>query len=256
MLLFAVGIAVVALLFYDFISRLDLGQQAQNIVLANAKIVSDQLNNELLCSDKFTVIPDRLLLGAQQEPFFYDLEFAQQSIGDSDAGKNLLIVRIVEHKMNTGAKKNIIASKSIVSDTDFILIAPDFLKEGSPLDASYNDGKNVSIALNPRAASKSTSTLNVAPNAFVALKEVIGGRKKMYIIPCSTEKEPNNCTRNILRVGCYLLQKGDTGSGALTANSPVRSCFNVSTSVSSQIESTMNYKWSDCTTVFSSTLTN
>ena len=254
MLLFAVGIAVVALLFYDFISRLDLGQQAQNVVLSNMKLVSDQLNNDLLCSDKFTVIPDRLSLGIQQEPFFYDLEFVQQPIGEVELGKNLLIVRVVEHKRASDTKKNIIASKSIVSDTDFILVSPDFLYEGSPLDASFNEGQNASISLYPRASSKG-STSPAAPNAFVALKEVVDGRKRMYIIPCSTEKEPNNCVRNILRVGCFLLQKNGGVDGTLNESTPVRSCFNVSTQVDAQVPRTMNYTWAECVSVFGASLT-
>jgi len=229
MLMFAVGIAVVAILFYNFITSVGLSQQAETIAISNAKLIADQLNNDLLCSDKFTSIPDRLTYGMLNDPLFYDLEFSRQPGGiAADTGQefNNLIVRVTEHKSSATAKKTSLAAKIVTSDAKFVLVDPTFIFETSDIGASYKENKNESITIYPRAASKS-STITNTPNAFVALKEVKDGLKTMYIIPCSTEGEPNNCVRNVLRLGCHLLKI----SGNATADSLVPSCFNISTNV-------------------------
>ncbi|MFA5126371.1 MAG: hypothetical protein WC462_05215 [archaeon] len=244
MLVFAVGIAIVALLFYDFVSRIGLAESANTLLISNSKIVSDQMNNDLLCSDKFTTLPNVLTYGFSNEAFPYELEFSKQSFGSGDTIENLLILRIVEHK-SASTKKNIVAAKSVSSDAEFILVDTDFISETSPLEKSYNDGKNTEISLYPRAASKGVQASS--PNAFVALKEVKDGKKTIYIIPCATEKEPNNCVRNILRVGCLLLKlDGKTNSDDL-----VPSCFNKSTQASASYEKSRNYTWADCKSLFS-----
>jgi len=235
MLLFATGIAVVALLFYNFVSGVSITQQAQTLAIANAKLVSDQLSNDLLCSDKFTAIPDRLTYGMMNEPVFYDLEFSRQPGGSASisgsAGTeqvfNKLIVRVSQHNNNPNSKKVPLAADSLVSDADFVLVDPNFLLEMTDIGVSYNGGNNNSITIYPRAALKKGVAVNT-PNAFVALKEVVGGKKTMYIIPCSTSGEPNNCVRNVLRLGCHML-KSNTASSS--ASDQVRSCFNISTNV-------------------------
>jgi len=234
MLLFATGIAVVALLFYNFVSGVSITQQAQTIAIANAKLVSDQLSNDLLCSDKFTSIPDRLTYGMMNEPVFYDLEFSKQPGGSSAAVSsagtdqvfNKLIVRVSQHNNNPNSKKVALAADSLVSDAEFVLVDPNFLLEMTDIGVSYNNGQNNSITIYPRAALKNSVAVNT-PNAFVALKEVVGGKKTMYIIPCSTSGEPNNCVRNVLRLGCHLLET----EGKSNPQDLVRSCFNISTNV-------------------------
>ncbi|VVB74804.1 Uncharacterised protein [uncultured archaeon] len=232
MLLFATGIAVVALLFYNFVSGVSVTQQAQTIAIANAKLVSDQLSNDLLCSDKFTSIPDRLTYGMMNEPVFYDLEFSKQPGGTSSAGGvdqvfNKLIVRVSQHNNNPNSKKVALAADSLMSDAEFVLVDPNYLLEMTDIGVSYNGGNNSSITIYPRAASK-TGVASNTPNAFVALKEVVAGKKTMYIIPCSTSGEPNNCVRNVLRLGCHMLEV----DGKTSQTDLVRSCFNISTNVS------------------------
>ncbi len=234
MLLFATGIAVVALLFYNFVSGVSITQQAQTIAIANAKLVSDQLSNDLLCSDKFTSIPDRLTYGMMNEPVFYDLEFSKQPGGSAsvsgtngtDQVFNKLIVRVSQHNNNPNSKKIPLAADSLVSDAEFVLVDPNYLLEMTDIGVAYNGGNNKVITIYPRAASK-TGVASNTPNAFVALKEVIGGRKTMYIIPCSTSGEPNNCVRDVLRLGCHLLEVDNKTS----QTDLVRSCFNISTNV-------------------------
>ena len=245
MLLFAVGIAVVALLFYDFVSRIGLNESASTLLLSESKIISDQLNNDLLCSDKFTTLPSALNYGYQQEKFFYDLEFSTKQLQSGEITENLLIMRIVEHRRSSTSAKNIIAAKSISSDAEFVLVSPAFLLETTSLDLAYNNGTNLDINLYPRASSK-TAVLAASPNAFVALKEVVGGKKKIYIIPCSTEKEPNNCVRNVLRLGCHLLKL----AGKTSPTDLIPSCFNKSSEVADSYSKSSNYNWDDCTKLF------
>jgi len=243
MLIFAVGIAVVALLFYDFIARVGLAQSSNTLLLTTTKKVSDQLNDDLLCSFKQTTIPDQLRVGINNTPFYYDLEFSKDILGGGENPQSVLIMRIVEHTKNTSSdKRNIIVAKSVISDASFVLIDPQFISELSGLESSYD--KEL-ISLYPRAASKSEVQAS-SPNAFVALKEVISGKKTVYIIPCATEKEPNNCMRNILRVGCFKLK----GSSGLTNQTLIPSCFNVSTVADSSIDKTLNYSWADCQALF------
>lgn len=245
MLFFAVAIAVVALLFYAFVSNIGLSESANNLLLSNSRVISDQLNNDLLCSDKFAVLPDALTKGFSADRFFYDLEFSKQTFGSGDNITNTLILRIVEHKRSDQQKANVITAKSISTEGEFILVDPIFIVEDSKVDSSYD---KEFISLYPRASSK-TAVQASSPDAFVALKEVVGGKKTIYIIPCSTEKEPNNCIRNILRVGCFKLSKKTN----LLDSDLIPSCFNKSTSVSDTIDVTRNYTWADCKTLFGTT---
>ncbi len=251
MLFFAVGVAVVALLFYNFIVTLGLHQDANNMLLTNARIVSDQLNSDLTCSFKTTSIQDRFYYGIGGIPLYYDLEMTKQSFGDASLGnqQNQLIMRIVEHKSSTrqNQTKNVLATKAILTDAQIVLIDPGFLKELAGIsDVHYN--KDI-IALYPRAGSSSELQAS-SPDSFVALKEIENGKTTIYIIPCATAKESqsNNCLNNILRLGCYKLSKEYTGN--LNADNPLLpSCFNVTTQLGPEIERSKNFRWADCSNV-------
>jgi len=242
MLLFAVGIAVVALMFYDFVSRVGLVDSSKNLAVGNTKLIEEQLTNDLLCSFKLATIPDYLVYGFNSQRFFYDLDFATQTVGEGDNIQNTLILSVIEHK-SSSKTKNIVYSKSIPSNSNFVLISPQFLLEGSGLKASYDQPE---IALYPRAASTKEIQAS-SPNSFIALKETLLGKKTLYIIPCSSLKEPNNCLRNVLRVGCYKLKIAETPP---TASTLVSSCFNVAVQASESSEKTKNYTWADCQTFF------
>ncbi|MFA6268940.1 MAG: hypothetical protein WCW13_02410 [archaeon] len=250
MLLFAVGIAIVALLFFDFVSRVGLSESAKTLLITNTKVISDQINNDLLCSDKFVTLPDALTYGYKNDRLFYDLEFSKQQLGDNQDFSNLLILRIVEHKpSNSTAKKNIIGSNSFISDAEFVLIDPGFLPETAPLEKYYNSASgepNTTISLYPRASSK-TSVYTGAPDSYSVVKEVVDGKKKVYIIPCTSERA-NNCVENILRVGCYKLK---TSKGSTPNNDDlVPSCFNKSSQVGTYSDVSRNYTWKDCVALF------
>jgi len=256
MLFFAVGIAVVAFLFLNFVSVIGLQKTADALLTTDLKIVSDQTTADLLCSFKQTTIPDKLVYGVNSAPFFYDLEFIKEKLNtslgsDSDEYTNILIMRISEHQAipKSGAapdpaKKKVVSAKSVLSDVEFILIDPIFLTDLSPLTPnSYNVD---SITLYPRAAS--TGANAASPNAFVALREIVNGKKKVYIIPCATEKEANNCLMNIFRVGCYKLK--NEHSANLTADTQMDSCFNIILPSSGDSDKTKNFTWKDCVTMF------
>lgn len=245
MLFFAVGIAVVGFMFLNFVSVIGLQKTADSLLSYDLKIISDQTNADLLCSFKQTTIPDKLVYGVNSAPFFYDLEFINQRIKEGDEENppvNTLILRISEHKANVDlAKKNIVSAKSITSEAEFILIDPAFLADLSPLNENtYN---KPFISLYPRAAS--TQGTAASPNGFVALREVVNGKKNIYIIPCASEKEPNNCLMNIFRVGCYKLKLKNPN-----ADTPMDSCFNVILPSVDSSSKTKNYTWKDCVSMF------
>ena len=248
MLLFAVAIAVVALMFYDFVSRVGLVNSARDIVVADTKLIDEQLSNDLLCSFKIVNIPDFLSYGYNSQVFPYDLGFSTQSVGLGETVQNTLIISVIEHKKNA-ATKNIIYAKNVSSDAKFFLIDPQFLLEGSGLENSWD--KN-NISLYPRAVSvKNIETSS--PNSFVALKETMLGEKTLYIIPCSSLKEDSiNCLKNILRVGCYKLKaEALKAGGSLPSSSTlVPSCFNVAVNISESKGTTKDYSWADCELLF------
>lgn len=251
MLLFAVGIAIVALLFYNFVTTIGLTEEAKTLLISTKKIVSDQITNDVLCSDDFTTLPDALKFGFNNDSFFYDFEFSKPpQLGSGDVKKNVLIMRIVEHRRSVATKKNVIYALSIDADAKFVLVDPGFLLETSGLDKSYNNEENTEILLYPRASSKNAVTAS-SPNAFVVVKEIQDGAKKIYIIPCSTEKEENNCLQNVLRVGCYKLKldKLQLG-GSPKADDKISSCFNKSTNASDRLEVSKNYTWAHCEILF------
>lgn len=252
MLFFAVGITVVAFLFLNFVSVIGLQKTADALLNYDIKLVADQTTADLLCSFKQTTIPDKLVYGISSSPFFYDLEFVKQSLttgSDSSSATNVLIMRISEHQVVRAgatldpAKKKVISAKSITSEAEFILIDPAFLADLTPLnETTYNVP---SISLYPRAASTQGSA--ASPNGFVALREVVNGKKFIYIIPCASEKEPNNCLMNIFRVGCYKLK---TEHPNLTQDTLLNSCFNIILPSLDNSEKTKNYTWRDCITMF------
>lgn len=250
MLFFAVGIAVVAFLFLNFVSVIGLQRGADSLLNSNIKLVSDQVTADVSCSFKQTSIPDKLVYGASSAPFFYDLEFIKQPLTtglDSSSATNVLIVRISEHQVTKAgaiadpAKKKVISAKSIVSESEFVLIDPAFLADLTPLnETTYNVPF---ISLYPRAAS--AQGLAASPNGFVALKN--GDEKKIYIIPCASQKEPNNCLMNIFRVGCYKLKMEHPEK---TQDTLLDSCFNIILPSVDNSEKTKNYTWKDCITMF------
>ena len=177
---------------------------------------------------------------------FYDLEFITQKVVDGDSLNppvNNLILRLVEHKPKKDPSKvNVVSARSFTSEAEFILIDPSFLADLTPLNESTYGVS--SISLYPRAASAQGTA--AAPNGFVVLKEVVNGRKYVYIIPCASEKEPNNCLMNVFRVGCYKLsQKSDKTSDTL-----IDSCFNILLPTIDSSSKTKNFTWKDCVTMF------
>jgi len=260
MLFFAVGIAVVALMFLNFVSVIGLQRTADAVLASDLKVVSDQSTADLLCSFKQTAIPDKLVYGVSNTPYFYDLEFIKEKLVDSaDASSptNVLIMRIVEHQISKAgavvdptkideSKKKVVSAKSFVSESEFILIDPAFLTDLSPLTpVTYNVPF---ISLYPRAASPQSTA--ASPNGFVALKEVVNGKRFIYIIPCASEKEENNCLNNIFRVGCYKLKTEHAND--LKQDTLIDSCFNIilPTAGVSETEKTKNFTWKDCLNKF------
>lgn len=259
MLLFAVGIALVAMLFYNFVSQIGLSEEANNLITTDAKLVSDQLNIEGFSSFDTVSIPDRLSAGLAGESFFYDLDFSKTVFGSGENTQNLLLLRVLAHNSNKNAKPSdraVIASKSVATDAAIVLIDPGFIPENTGLETHYDVPY---MTLYPRAAGTSEQIAS-APNGFAVVKEIKNGAKFLYIIPCASAKEPNNCLRNIIRVGCYKLKMQLSDTGNVTDSTLVDSAFNVTTQAENSSggggsggyisTKSTNYKWGDCKCLF------
>ncbi len=244
MLIFAIGVAIVALMFYDFVSKIGLFESANYQLLEEAKAIDGQLSTDSPCSFDIVSIPEVITYGYDQKRFYYELGFSKQSVGSGDNVQNKLILSIVEYKKDP-KDLEITAARSVASRAEFRLVDSQFLLEGSNLDASYGGGTIQETYYYPRAASKTEQ--ESAPNSFVAFKDTTGGKSYLYIIPCSTRKEPNNCLRNILRLGCHKLK---TEYPNKTNDTMIPSCFNISTQASDSSDKQKEFDWGDCQTFF------
>jgi hypothetical protein len=244
MLIFAIGVAVVCLMFYDFVSKIGLIEPAQYQLLEDAKAIDGQISAESPCSFDVISIPEVITYGYDQKRFYYELGFSKQSVGSGENIQNKLILSIVEHKKDP-KDRSIVVAKSVASRAEFRLVDSKFLLEGSNLDSSYDSGTLQEVFYYPRAASKTEQ--ESAPNSFVAFKDTILGKEYLYIIPCSTRKEANNCLRNILRLGCHILK---TENPNKTNDTMIPSCFNISTQASDSSDKQKEFTWGDCQTFF------
>ena len=229
MMIFAVGIFVVAVLFYGFISGIDLNTQAQNILHLNSKVIEQQVASDSLCSIQGTSIPDRLTSGLGLSNFFYDLDFDKRgaAVVDASTGEssviNYLIMSIKEHN-----KKTSNVSVNVPMRESIVFIDPGFIAEGKPIGAYFNVPQ---MTLYPRSAKNG---ILASPNAFVALREVRNSIGTIYIIPCSTMLDKGNvafagnCRWNIVKVGCHILSL----QNPIDSNK-IPSCFNIDLSADS-----------------------
>ena len=234
MLIFATGIFIVALMFYGFVSGIELKTVTISNLEVDAKVIEEQINNDSLCSFKSIAIPESFNFGlGGSSRLFYDLVFSKEDVG----GNTQLILSIKEHN-----KDEIIVARSVIAKGGVVLVDPGFIASDDPIAPFYDEDE---IVLYPRAA----ITNNKAPaNSFVALKEVILGNQTIYIIPCSTYIEsdpniPNNCIVNILKVGCYKL-KLDEGSPSDT--DVVSDCFDVAREVLEGQGLVSGLTWKQC----------
>ena len=210
MMVFATGIFIVAYIFLMFISGAGEANAALELLQSKAKVIEDQLNTDSLCSLKLQSIPDTLQRGIGADYLFYEMKFTSTWLGEK---KSSLVLSISERNQDS-----VIASKSVTMLANIILIDSEYLEEGLPVDDYFYDtskaGVQNSIALYPRGT--------LAPNSYVALKEVYEGETNLYIIPCSS-RSTESCDQAIIKTGCYLFKEREKGIGET-----VPSCFNVS----------------------------
>lgn len=232
MLLFAAGILFVAVLFLGFISNLELKTTADNLLLnTSSGIISVLSSKEGLCHSTSLSIPDRLSFGFNgSSQVFYDLSISWVTIND----KNELILSINEHD-----KKNVISARKVSMAESIVLVDPGFLPE---LDVGLNNYYDKQkIVLYPRAANKGVQSS--APNSFYIIKEVKGGQGTIYIIPCTTlhDETPNNCVRNVLRVGCHKLAATNPNS-----SDSIDQCFDITREISDSGTQVSGMTWAQC----------
>jgi len=226
MLLFAVGILIVAAMFYNFIATMELNTAVANTVTLSSKVIEEQMSGDVLCSSKISVIPDRITYGVGGTSLFYEMTFSKQVVGEA----NSLIISVSER-----GKTSVLGARRIPMRANIVLVDPGFIAMSEPID-NYFDKE--SITLNPRAAVKGQQAY--PPNAFIAVKETVGGEDTLYVIPCSTYKDVSgamsNCILNQIAVGCYKLKN----TAGVKSDTIVPSCFDVTRQVSAS-ESVRNY---------------
>jgi len=230
MLLFATGVFVIAMMFLGFVSSIQLKEVVASNLEIDKTLIQQQLSDISSCSFESISIPERLTYGFGLSQVPYDLVFTEDTIGE----KSILSISINEH-----GKKNSIDARSIEMDADVILVLPDFIQEDAIITAPLIDDVSEMI-LYPRAAFKQ----NQAPaDSFVALKQTVGGKTNLYLIPCSSQIKdtPSNCVKNILKVGCYFLSKNSP-----IDSSSVHDCFDVTREISESGAQTKGMTWKEC----------
>lgn len=245
MLLFATGIFVVALLFLNFVSGMELKTITNSTLELNAQLISSQLSNDSFCSIQSSTIPEFFNYGLTNNRFYYELTFSRVNLGEY----NRLILSINEYN-----KTNIVDARGINVHGKIVLVKPDFIASSDPITPQMIDGVD-KISLYPRQALRGD---NVAPpNAFVALKEIRDGDLTLYIIPCTTLSKSvtdssgkiysaNNCEENVLKVGCYLLRKEKINP---VPNDRLNTCFSITRDIMQGTEGhvqTRDFSWENC----------
>jgi hypothetical protein len=246
MLIFATGIFIVAIMFFNFISGMQLKNITSSSLDVQIQTLKGQLSTESLCSFESIVIPEYFNHGlGSNAKFFYDLRFSKVSFGENITK---LILSINEHN-----KKGVLDARSIQIQGDVILVDPGFIAEGEPVTAYYDKSE---IFLYPRESGSGNQY--APPNAFVALKEVINGKTTLFVIPCTTLAKSfsndensiyfiNNCEENILRVGCHklYLEKNNNPRD----KDKIGQCFEIDRDIIQSETSTTKISeltWADC----------
>ncbi|MDD3084172.1 MAG: hypothetical protein PHP82_04055 [Candidatus ainarchaeum sp.] len=243
MLLFATGIFVVALMFLNFVSGIELKNITSSTLELNAQLISGQLATDSFCSLQSSTIPEFFNYGLTNNRLYYELTFSRVNFGDY---KKLIL------SINEYGKEGIIDARSVNVMGDIFLINPSFIASSDPITQEIFD--NDKISLYPRQALKGQAI--APPNAFVALKEIKSNNLSLYIIPCTTLSKSysssddttyytNNCEENVLKVGCYLLKKE---KGNPNQNDLLGQCFSISRGVVQEdyYVSKTNFSWKDC----------
>lgn len=93
MLLFATGIFVVALMFMNFISGMELKNMTASTLELNKQMISSQLSNDSVCSVQSTTIPEYFNYGLTNNRLYYELNFSKINFEEY----NKLILSINEY---------------------------------------------------------------------------------------------------------------------------------------------------------------
>jgi len=202
MLIFATGIFLVAIMFFNFTSGIQLRNLTSSNLDVQVQTIQGQLTTDSHCSYKSVNIPEYFEQSLSGSRIYYDLVFSKIDFGEVQR----LVLTIKEH-----GKQTLFDSKGLNIHGKIILVDPGFIAADEFI-APYYDKE--SISLYPRAST--TKNAYAPPNAFVSLKEVKNGVQTIYIIPCTTLAKKlsnvdgsiyylNNCEENILKVGCNNL---------------------------------------------------
>ncbi|MCX6800798.1 MAG: hypothetical protein NTZ73_01265 [Candidatus Diapherotrites archaeon] len=208
MLLFATGIFVIALAFMNFIEYRDMTVAATNLLQKNALTIQQQIEQEGMCSTKSVGIPDYLRYGLK-ESILYEINFTKVQIFEGSANvpkKNELVLSINKRK-----SKTVIASQSVVTDAEIILVGPDVSTERRNLSAADYGLDSITIF----------SRAEIPMDAYAIVKEVSNKNKTIYIIPC-TSSINMDCELAVLKVGCYKINSSGQNPAP---NTPISGCF-------------------------------
>jgi hypothetical protein len=243
MLLFATGILVVALMFLNFVSGMELRNITSSTLELNAQMISGQLNTDSSCSVQIASIPEFFSYGLANNRLYYELVFSKVPF---DNYQKLVL------SINKYRKSGVIDARSVNVHGNIFLLDSEFMSLGSITNQLFDKSR---ISLYPRQAIRGQTI--APPNAFVALKEIIKGETNLYIIPCTTHSgsftdaegrvvSANNCEENILRLGCFLLKRENPNPN-LTDR--INQCFSITGEISQTGDSssqTRHFSWADC----------
>jgi hypothetical protein len=244
MLIFAVGIFLVAILFFNFTSGIQLRNLTSSNLDLQIQTIQGQLITDSHCSYKSISIPEYFEQSLNGSRIYYDLVFSKIDF----EGVQRLVLTIKEH-----GKQNVFDARGVNINGKIVLVDPGFIAADEFIAPYY--GKET-ISLYPRASN--TKNSYAPPNAFVSLKEIKDGVQTMYIIPCTTLAKKlstvdgtiyylNNCEENILKVGCHrlFLEKNNNPKNT----DKISQCFEVEREIvesdyyTSQVS---DLTWEDC----------
>ncbi len=231
MLIFAAGIFIVAIMFFQFMESNSINSSAFYLIQGHKTKIESQLNSDGLCSIKDAVFAEKLGLGSGSSSLYYKIDFSSEKFG----ADNKLVISFLDKTRNP---KNpvLIASQQIITDATIILVDGNFIETSTPITTQMV-GKD-KISLDP--SGKEVYTLD----SYVIIKEVLDGEKYLYIIPCSTQVN-NSCKQSIIKMGCYLLWK-EGHDGSEDPNEQAPSCFNVYLPVNSDSLTTPTLTRREC----------
>ncbi|HIH16753.1 MAG TPA: hypothetical protein HA252_05080 [Candidatus Diapherotrites archaeon] len=187
LLIFVTAIfAIVA--FFSFVLVKIVTTNELNLLLDRVKVKSEALvNSPTYCDSTFYYFPAELRVSG--DTFFYTVKISQQATEVN--GKNLNYLIFSAFARRDKEFKNSLAANSLKTDADVVIFSSE------PLLRILGDEEGAVI--DPQA--------RPPINAIAMVKEIVGGKATLYIVPCLAEA--NQCLVRLEQAGCYAKANRD-----------------------------------------------